>query len=305
MSRALVTGASGFIGAHLCRALVAGGVETHAVSRVRRDEPGVRWSRLDLTDAPAVDELVGRVRPDVVYHLAGYVTGSRDLEAVLPSVRDVVAAVHVLVAAARAGSRVVLAGSMEQPDVGAGERVPSSPYAAAKEAASSFGRMLAALHELPVVNLRVFMVYGPGQRDHTKLVPYVITSFLRGERPKLSSGARPVDWVYVDDVVEAFLAAGRAEGLAGETIDVGSGELVTIRSIVELIAETIGTELEPEFGALPDRALETVRVADVGQARARLGWEPRTALADGLVATVDAYRADLARVTHARDREKA
>ena len=294
MTRALVTGASGFIGRHLARRLVEAGAETHAVSRAARGDGAAPWCRVDLTDADAVERVVERIRPDVIYHLAGHVSGSRSLDAVIPSLQqNLVAAVHVLVAAARTGSRVVLAGSMEEV-MPLDAQPPSSPYAAAKGAATSFGRMLAALHGLPVVNMRLFMVYGPGQADHTKLVPYVVTSFLRGEKPRLSSGSRPVDWIYVDDAVDALVAAGTTLDLAGETIDVGSGELVTIRSVVEQIAEVVGTDVEPEFGALPERPLETIRTADLERARTRLGWTPTTPLTDGLRATVHAYRDELA-----------
>jgi UDP-glucose 4-epimerase len=152
-----------------------------------------------------------------------------------------------------------------------------------------------ALHELPVVNLRVFMVYGPGQSDQTKLVPYVVTSLLRGEPPKLSSGDRPVDWVYVEDVADAFLTAARRPDLAGETIDIGTGELVTVRSVVEQISEMMGAVIQPEFGTLPDRPLETVRAADVEETRDRLGWQPRTSLAEGLSATIEWFGAEVAR----------
>jgi UDP-glucose 4-epimerase len=298
MSRALVTGASGFIGGRLCQRLLSDGEEVHGVSRRRRpqEEYGVRWSQSDLGDADAVAETVGRIQPDVVYHLAGYVSGSRELDAVLPSLRDnLVSAVNVLVAAARVGCSVVLAGSQEEPEAATEDPVPASPYAAAKLGVGSFARMLHALHGLEVVNLRIFMVYGPGQHDRTKLVPYVITSLLRSERPKLSTGTRPVDWVYVDDVVDAFVAAPSRKGLAGATVDVGSGQLVTIREIVERIVETIGTGVEPEFGALPERPLEIVRAADVERTKDLLGWRPRTILAEGIRSAVDWYRADLER----------
>jgi nucleoside-diphosphate-sugar epimerase len=126
---------------------------------------------------------LGRIRQDVVYHLAGYVSGSRELDAVLPSLRNnPVSAVNVLVAAARIGC--------------------------------------------------------------------IITSLLRAERPKLSSGTRPVDWVYVDDVVDAFIAASARDDLAGASLDIGTGELVTIRAIVEQIVETVGQE-SSRLGSAP------------------------------------------------------
>ncbi len=264
------------------------------MSRAVREEPGIRWWQTDLTDADAVARLVGRIRPEAIHHLAGHASGSRDLDAVLPSLHyNLVAAVNVLIAAAKSECRLVLlTGSLEEPERAPAEPVPTSPYAAAKHAAGSFGRMFVALHELAVVNLRVFMVYGPGQKDQTKLVPYVVRSLLRGESPKLSSGSRPVDWVYVEDVADAFVTAAQRPDLAGETIDVGSGELVTVRSLVEQIAETMGTAVQPQFGTLPDRPLETVRAANVEQTRERLGWQPRTSLEDGLSATVEWIQAE-------------
>jgi len=93
--------------------------------------------------------------------------------------------------------------------------------------------MFFALYQLPVVILRVFMVYGPGQGDLQKLVPYVITSLLKGETPRFTSGTREVDWIYVEDVVAAFLEAARAPGVEGATLDVGTGKLVTVRQVVE------------------------------------------------------------------------
>ena len=296
MSRALVTGASGFIGGRLCERLVADGEEVHAISRRPQEDDSVRWWQADLGDADEVAATFARVRPDVVYHLAGFVSGSREVEAVLPSLRDnLVSAVNVLVAAGRIGCSVVLAGSQEEPEPGLEEPVPASPYAAAKLAVGSFARMLHALHRLQVVNLRIFMVYGPGQHDRTKLVPYVVTSLLREEQPKLSSGTRPVDWVYVDDVVDAFIAASTRGDLAGTTLDIGTGELVTIRAIIERIVETVGTGVEPDFGALPERPLEIVRVADVERTKDMLGWQPRTTLTEGLRSTVDWYRAEIER----------
>jgi len=291
--RILVTGASGFIGAALTARLRTLGFEVDAVSRRAPDEEraGVRWRVADLGDAAAAATIVREVRPDVIFHLSGYVYGSRALSAVLPSLQsNLQAAVNLMVAAldARCG-RLVLAGSMEEPQTGAGEVVPSSPYAAAKWAAGAYARMCHALYQLPVVILRIFMVYGPGQRDLNKLVPYVTLSLLRGETPGLSSGARKVDWVYVDDVVDALVAAGAAVGLEGRTVDVGSGRLVSIRDVVNELVRITGASVTPAFGALPDRAMEVEPVADTAQAFALLGWRARTSLEAGLRSTVDWY----------------
>ncbi len=132
--------------------------------------------------------------------------------------------VNLLTMAAETGCRrVVLTGSLAEPDPKNGELFPSAPYAAAKWASSGYARMFHALYQFPVVIARVFMVYGPAQQDLTKLIPYVTLSLLRGETPKITSGDRLVDWVYVSDVVEGFVALGQAPGIDGETLDLGSG----------------------------------------------------------------------------------
>jgi nucleoside-diphosphate-sugar epimerase len=198
-----------------------------------------------------------------------------------------VAAVNLLTAACEAdGPRVVMAGSMEEVDPEDPTGAPGSPYAAAKTAAGTYARLFHALYGLPVVYLRVFMVYGPGQRDITKLIPYVTTKLLRGEQPLLTSGTREIDWVYVDDVVAAFIAAARAPGVVGEIVDVGSGRLITIRSLVDRLTRLVGAQVDPLFGALGDRPREVRRVADVGRTETLIGWRPRTQLDTGLQRTI-------------------
>jgi nucleoside-diphosphate-sugar epimerase len=297
--RLLVTGASGFIGARLCRRAAAAGAIVHAVSRAERSaDEGIRWERADLTDEAVVRDLVRRVQPDHVLHLASEVTGSRDVQYVLPMLRaNLLAAVNLMVACAEAGRpRVVLAGSMEEPDMGDADAVAQSPYAVAKWGQLAYARHFQALHDLPVVHLRVFMVYGPGQLDLHKLVPYVTVSLLRGQAPRLTSGAREVDWVYVDDVVDAFLRAAVVPGAEGRSLDVGSGELVTARALVVRLGELVGGHAEPAFGAIPDRAMERVRAADPAVTEQAMGWRPRTSLDDGLARTVAFYRSELERL---------
>jgi UDP-glucose 4-epimerase len=287
--RALVTGASGFIGSRLSERLLEAGAIVHAASRTERTSADIRWWTGDVSDPEAARALVDDVKPDLIFHLSSHVSGSRDLSAVIPTLRaNLLSTVNLLLAAAELGcSRFVLAGSLEEPDTE--EPAPVSPYAAAKFAGGAYARMFHRLHGVPVVLLRIFMVYGPGQRDETKLVPYVITSLLRGEAPGLSNGTRPVDWVYVDDVVQALLASTSADSALGETIDVGSGRLTPVREVVDEIVRLIRPSVGPRFGAVPERPNERIRVADAERSRTLLEWAPRTSLEQGLAATVDWY----------------
>jgi len=297
--RILVTGASGFIGSHLCRRLCQEGAEVHAVYRSRRPlELGDQhWWQADLADVAEVRKIVNKVRPEVVFHLASHVKGAPDLEHVLPTFRsNLQSTVNLLTLAAESDCRrVVLTGSLAEPDIENGETFPSAPYAAAKWASSGYARMFHALYKVPVVIARVFMVYGPAQIDLTKLIPYVILSLLQGESPKITSGDRLVDWIYVSDVIDGFLALAQQPGIEGSTIDLGSGTLVSIREIVQQVASIVGGIQGPEFGALPDRPMEPVRLAKTAETFVKIGWKPQVSLREGLERTVAWYRTEVER----------
>jgi UDP-glucose 4-epimerase len=286
--RVLVTGAAGFIGSALCRTLVRSGYEVHGTSRIPREGAGVSWWEVDLAEPETITQIMQKVRPSVVFHLASHVTGDRALSAVLPTARDnLLTTVNLLTAACETdGPRVIMAGSMEECDPDDPTAVPGSPYSAAKTAAGTYARLFHALYRLPVVYLRIFMVYGPGQRDTTKLIPYVTTALLRGEQPLLTSGTREIDWIYVDDVVSALIASAHARGTDGKTVDVGSGRLVTIRTVVDRLTRLVGGQVQPVFGALDDRPLQVRRVADVDRTESLIGWRPRTQLDAGLQRTI-------------------
>lgn len=281
--RVLVTGGRGFLGGHLCTALADRGADVFPVSR----------AHADLSELDAVERVWKAARPDVVFHLTTHGVGSPELENVQATLRDdLLPTVNVLTVAARTGNRarVVLAASLEEPTGGGPRAVPGSGYAAAKWAATGYARMFHALYGTPVVIVRPFMTYGPGQQSH-KLVPHVIRSLLDGRPPRLTSGRRLVDWVYVDDVVRGLILAGERPGIEGAEIDLGTGELVTVREVVERLAELAGSGVPVEFGSVVDRPREIERRADTATAFERLGWRPEIPLEEGLRRTVESCRA--------------
>jgi nucleoside-diphosphate-sugar epimerase len=291
--KVLVTGASGFIGMHLCRRLLKEGADVNAVSRVMRTDrlPGIRWWFGDLTDIATVRQLFSRIQPDFVFHLAGYPVSARGLEHVLPSFHsNLMTNVNVLTAAREYScKRALVAGSFEEADLGDRQGVPSSPYAVAKLSSSMYARMFHLLYQLPVVNLRIHMVYGPGQSDTKKLIPYVILNLLRGKAPTILSGHRKVDWVYVDDVVEAMFTTVSTRNTEGATIDIGTGRNCSIREIVEHLRHLIDPSIHPVYSA-PSGVMEREKVANVESTLSTTGWGPRVSLEKGLELTVDWYR---------------
>jgi len=205
----LLTGASGFVGAAVVTGLVAIGADVHAV------------------------------HPGAVLHLASHVEGGPEASLVLPARHtNLLGTVHLLAAtnAWAPEAAVVVTGTMMEPATGEPSAVAGSPYAMAKPAASGDARMYHLLYALRTVVLRLHMVYGPGQRDARKLLMHTGLSVLRGERPHLSSGAWETDWIDVDDVAAAVIAAAAAPGAGGATVDIGTGVLTSVRDVVSGLA---------------------------------------------------------------------
>ncbi len=294
--RVMVTGATGFIGRAVASKLAGLGAVVHGTSRRVCDPSNPESFTVSACDLSSLDQcrsLIDAVRPDFVIHLAGHPFAARDLSRVIPTFQNNLAStVNLLTCIAETTrAKVILAGSLEVPDSSSGSNnsanIASSPYALSKWAATAYAQMFHSLFQLPVAVARLFMVYGPGQYDPKKLIPSTIASLRAGRAPEISSGTRPVDWIYIDDVVDGVLAIASAPGVEGRTIDIGTGVLTTVRGVVETLAEIIPGGPPPIFGAVPTRPDEQVRAAKVEETRTMVGWLPRVSLREGLTKTVE------------------
>jgi nucleoside-diphosphate-sugar epimerase len=293
----LVCGGTGFIGRNLCQALAALGGDVTGLSMSGTGSGmtgGVCQRVVDLRRLEDVKAEVARVRPGLIFHLAGLVTARRDRDLVLPMFEtNATGTVHLLLAASEVPcERLVLVGTAEASGWD-GQVGPSSPYAASKHVAEIYGQMFYRLYELPVVGVRPFLTYGPWQ-EPSKLIPYTIRMLLRSEALFLTSGERVCDAVYVEDVVRGLLKAAVASSeVLGLCMDLGTGKGVSIRELVEAVAKLMGSRQSLAFGGLPDRACEEDAVADAKRSKSLLGWEPYWSLDDGLRTTVGWYRQHL------------
>jgi len=250
----------------------------------------LHWWRANVEELRELEEVWDAVNPDVVFHLSGAVNGVPQLDLLLPTYHSLLTTtVNLLNVATRRGCRrLILIGSLEEHDPGSTTMAPASPYAAAKTAAHQYACMCHQLFGTPIVILRTFMCYGPGQPEW-KLIPSTIRALGQGMAPALSSGRRELDWIYIDDVVDAFAAAAVAVGIEGRTLDIGSGRLTSIREIVERLVRLIDPSVVPRFGELPDRPARPVRAANTSETLRYLGWQAHITLEDGLLQTVRAF----------------
>jgi len=281
----LVTGAAGFIGTALCSALSKLGACVIGAGR-SESPPGFpgRWVRCDLCEPASVEGLLSGTGPAYVFHMAGRTLGQQGREAVWPNLRDnLLGTVTLLLALSQTPCRrVVMTGSLREP-AGSGDDTPSSPYAAAKAAGCAYARMFHRLYGLPVVIARLYMVYGPGPQDMTKLVPYVASRLAGGKEVLLSSGEAAFDFVFIDDVVDGLIALAMNDGLEGQTLDLGTGKLTSVTDVAHIVATRMGAGADAlRLGAMPDRRFEPIRKADTATTERLTGWRARTPLTDGI-----------------------
>ena len=295
--RAIVTGDAGFIGSHVCEALLARGDEVHVVDDLSSGSAenvadGAELHEADIRDE-AVEELLAGIRPEVVFHLAAQADVGTSLERPTHDAEvNVVGTVRVLEGARAAEARVVFAstggaiyGECERPAREDDERRPLSPYATSKLAGEEYLAAWNRLHGTRHVTCRLANVYGP--RQLPALEGGVVAIFLdrlrdQRETKIFGDGGQTRDFVYVRDVAEAFLAAAVTPG-AG-IYNVSTGVATSILDLHGLCAETAGREQEAE---LADPRPGDVRhsVLDPGRAARELGWHAKASLRDGLSET--------------------
>ncbi len=293
----LVTGATGFIGPHLVRRLVAAGarVTCPVVSQAeRRSLPsGVAAHVLDLRDAEAVPAAVRAVQPALVFHLAAVGVTEFGVNPLTAVQVNVTGTLNLLLALAGSGYRrlVFVGTSHEYGDNPPPFRedqppAPANVYAASKSAAWLFCRMYHQTQNWPLVGVRPFGVYGPGQRPPAFL-PALIRSALRGHNFAMTGGEQVRDLVYVEDVVEGLLRAAATPGVEGQVFNLCSGQGVSLAELARRVVALMGDPVRVELGALPYRPDTIWRmVGDNARAREALGWQPAVSLDEGLRRTV-------------------
>jgi nucleoside-diphosphate-sugar epimerase len=288
--RALVTGATGFVGGHLALALARAGCEVHAIVRATSDPAATAALRGQATLHPldgtpgALAAAVRAAAPDVVFHLASCFVAEHRSEDVAPLVdANLAFPTQLLEALARNGAPpLVNTGTSWQHYQGPDD--PVCLYAATKTAFEAVLGYYVRAEGLRAVTLKLFDTYGPGDRRR-KLFALLARAARSGERLAMSAGEQKIDLVHVDDVVRAFIAAAarvRAApaGAAPESFAVSSGAPIPLRELVAAYERAWGVTLAIDWGARPYRRREVMEPWSRGLPLP--GWRPQVALEPGL-----------------------
>jgi UDP-glucose 4-epimerase len=306
--RAIVTGGAGFIGSHLVDALIGEGAAVTVVDDLSTGDAGrlaaeAELRELDIVDYPALLAVVEEVEPDQIFHLAAQASVVASVEN--PG-RDcdvnVKGTLNVVEAARGSGAPVVFTstgGALygdDAPMPTNEERIPSplSPYGASKWAGESYVKTWSLSSDIPHAVCRLGNVYGPRQNPHGEAgVVAIFTSHLyEGRSPKLYGHGKPTrDYVYVEDVVRALMAATGKRG----TYNIATGVETDVMTIWNELRGVAGSDLEPQLADLRPGELQHSRL-DISLAGRELGWRPQVPIAEGLRKTYEALVEEFERV---------
>ena len=292
----LVTGASGFVGANLFKLLASQRSDVFAVEQRGRswrlaDVKAEYVVQVDLTDQSAVKNLINTISPKTVFDCVAYGAYSfeqnvnRTYETNFLSVVNLVEMLAVTPVAAfiHAGSSSEYGTNSAAPSEDA-QVHPNSHYAISKVAISSFLEYMGKHRNFPCANLRLYSVYGPFE-DTSRLIPNLVRKARAGALPDFVDADTSRDFVYVDDVCEAFIlaAAKMNPDVYGESLNIGTGVRTTIADLASTAKAVFGIEAEPKFGTMSARTWDLPDwYADPRKAKAMIGWEASTTLEQGL-----------------------
>jgi len=297
----LVTGASGFIGANLFRAVLA--VRSDVYAAVRR---GKNWRlqdigedrlvAVDLNDFASTKNMVNGLQPQTIFDCAAYGAYSFEEDGGLiyqTNFQSIVNLVGMLegrpfAAYVHAGSSSEYGTNCSAPSEDSPCQ-PNSHYAVSKVAVASYLQYMGKHKDFPCANLRLYAVYGPYE-DTSRLIPNVLRQALAGKLPPFVDARTSRDFIHVDDVTAAFVHTATAlqPALYGESFNIGTGHKTTIAELAETTRRVFGVAAEPRFGAMEGRAWDLADwYADPRKAIAQLGWKPQVNLEDGLRRTAE------------------
>jgi len=317
MTNVLITGGSGFVGSNLARKLLEQG---YSVSLFLRKESNL-WRiqkildkleiyYIDNPDITKIKKHVNQIKPEKIFHLAAYggYPFQQDISSTIQN--NIFYSVNLM------QSLINLKGLKMFVNVGSSSEyglknspmnesdpcVPFTPYGISKTAQTLFAKYFSNQKKFPSVTLRLFSVYGPYE-EPGRLITDIMESIIRKRKLKLFSPLPRRDFIFVDDVVNAFIKAAESEDVNGEIINIGSGYESSVGDIINIIKETIDEKLFFSWGDKQKQRnfdKNTQWVANITKAKNLLDWKPDTSLKVGLTETYNWFKKNIELYNNAR-----
>lgn len=310
----LVTGGTGFIGTNVVNELVARDFKVTVLSKsdlksskINNLENKLTFLKADLSNAQALNKVLQTVNPSIILHLAANNNRDRNPCNIKQLVQDNLCTTLNLYNASLKLKNLCCfvtlgsAGEYEQnqtPFVETQKELPTSPYALSKVLVSDISSYFYRVHNLPIINLRPFLVYGEYQTNEM-FVPLVIRKCLKNEPINMTFGEQAKDFLYVKDLVDAVMKVietNKNKNLLGETINICTGKEITLKDVALLIKKETNSESKINFGAIKEREKENLHFYGSNEkAKLLLNWSPKYSFEEGIKNTLTWYKEYLER----------
>lgn len=299
--KVLITGAAGFIGSSLASRCLRENAETHILMLPQADNrrikdilPYLHPHMGDLLNTWYLNKTVSTIKPDIIFHLAAYgiYASQKDSDRIMSI--NFLGTKNLVDACCRSGFKLfVNTGSVfeygikTKPLRETDPLEPITDYGVSKAAATLYCQALASRDNLPIVTLRLFTPYGYFE-EPSRLIPSVILACLSNKMPKVSSPKFVRDFIFITDVIEAYIkTVERCADAQGEVFNIGGGRQYLLSEIVGLIIQLTGSSLKPQWGCAPRYSIESnMWQAKISKAKRLLHWQPKHTLKQGLEKTI-------------------
>lgn len=301
-----VTGATGFIGANIVRRLVNMGEEVHIIIRKQSNPWRIKdiITRIkvhygDLQNKDEIERIVENVKPTVIFHLGVYgaYPFQQDVNQMIGT--NILGTVNLVNACIRNKFKIFINtgtsseyGFKREKAAETSWLEPNSYYAVSKASATLYSNYTAKKYELPMVTFRLYSAYGPYE-EPTRFVPTLIKTAFKGKLPNLVSPKISRDYIFVEDIVNAYLMAAKAPHKLGigEIYNIGTGRQTTIKDMVCIVKEMMEIKANPKWNTMTPRIWDTTTwIADINKIKSKLGWRPRYNVKEGLEQTIEWFR---------------
>lgn len=307
LKKVFVTGSTGFVGACLTYKLIDLHYDVHLAIRqesnlwrIKNIIGKVNLHYLDLTDVNSLEKLIHSIKPNLIYHLAAYgvYPFQNDLKKIIQT--NIMGTINLVDACSKIGFDCFIntgssseyglkSKSMEEEDI----LKPINNYGFSKAAATLYCQMVAKRERLPIVTLRLFSPYGYYE-NRCRLIPTVILSCLSEKNPKLSSPEAVRDFIFIEDVIEAYLKVIEVPDIGGEIFNIGCGNQRSVGEVVNKIIKLMGNNVRPEWGKVSNPRFEPkVWQANISKTKSILKREPNYNLEEGLNKTIEWFEKNL------------